>query len=136
MSTNAGSDPESFAKILFRREGGGNKTFFVSADDSRQQLSFEVVRYNFKETAFAFQRPSPENREVFRLVASILSGHARLTGGPAPSAKPTGTWVQLFAVTSQGSMVEITEHNLLDKLMALEGIVEAERAEFPAARQP
>ena len=134
MSTNAGGDPESYAKILFRRDGGGNKTFYVSADESLQQLSFEVVRYNFKETAFAFQRSFPEHREAFMLVRSILSGQRKLSGGGASSTRQTGTWVHLYAVTSLGSMVEITDHAVCDGLMALEKIVEAESAEFPAAR--
>ncbi len=134
MTTNSGGEPESYEKILFRRDGGGNKTFYVTVDNSLQQLSFEVVRYNFKETAFVFQRPLPESRDVFGLVASILSGQTSLTGGAAPSARQTGTWVHLYAVTPQGSTVEITDHKLSAKLMALESIVEAESSEFPASR--
>ncbi len=134
MSKISGGDPESYAKILFRREGGGNKTFYVTADPSLQQLSFDVVRYNFKETSYVFRRSSQEMQDVFGVVASILSGRTALSGMLAPVAKPTGTWVHLFAVTTQGSMVEITDRKLCERLMSLETFVEAESGDFPVAR--
>ncbi len=124
----------SFSRILFRREGGGNKTFFVTADESRQALSFEIVKYNFKDTAHEFERTGPQDREVRSLVSSILSGRTSVEGAAAPPTKPTGSWVHLYAVTPDDAQVEITDPKICQRLMTLESYVEAEQSDLGTPR--
>jgi len=126
--------PESFSKILFRREGGGNKEFYVTVDEARQLLSFDVVKYNFQATSYAFDRPAPEDRETYHLVTSILSGRTPVSGGGSPAAKQTGTWVHMFAVTAQDDRVEITDRRVRERLLALESAVESRQAELSSPR--
>ncbi len=117
-----------FEKLFFRRDGGGNKAFYVSADESGERLLFNVVKYNFKETSYSFDHASGGNDKTCRLVSAILSGKHSVAGSAELPAKPTGTWVHLYAVTAEDALVEITDRNVLDQLMVLERYVEAQHA--------
>ncbi len=129
MMVVGGTPPGPYEKIFFKREGGGNKAFYVKANESQGLLSFDVVRYDFRDTSYTFER-SPETKDdVCKLVSSILSGRLNVAGNVKPGKLPTGTWAHLYAVTPTGSLVEITDQKLRDRLMVLERLVEAQRSE-------
>ena len=124
-----GTPPGPYEKIFFRREGGGNKAFYVKADESQGLLSFDVVRYGFRDTSYTFQRAPETKDDVCKLLSSILSGRLNVAGDVKHVNLPTGTWAHLYAVTSTGSLVEITDPKLRDRLMVLEKLVEAQRSD-------
>lgn len=128
LAITGGAPPGPFEKIFFRRDGGGNKAFYVTADDVQKLLSFDVVKYNFRDTSYTFEQSPDEKDDVCGLITSILSGRLSVAGAHRTATKPTGTWAHLYVVTQTGSLVEITDTNLRERLMILEKLVEAQHA--------
>ncbi|MGA9120597.1 MAG: hypothetical protein WB699_14630 [Bacteroidota bacterium] len=118
-----------FAKIFFKREGGGNKAFFVTTDSAADTVLFKVVKYDFKETEYTFTRPLQEEKHVKRLLTNVLSGNAPRDAESGARQLPTGTWVHIYGVTPSETFVEITDRKLIDGLMVLEEMVEKQHRE-------
>jgi hypothetical protein len=113
-----------FHKILFQRDGGGHKVFFVSLDKAAHMLHFQVTKLNFRDTSYVFSQALPEDDITLKLIDKTIGGQVDLAGDYRQPQLPTGTWLHIYAVTPDDSLVEITNRELRDGLMALEQMVE------------
>jgi hypothetical protein len=113
-----------FDRLYFRREGGGNKAFYVRPGPVARQVTFTVVKYDFKETDLTFSHAVREGDRLEQVVVDVLGGRTPVQGMERQGAHATGSWVHIFGVTPLDQFVEITDRRLIDRLLPLEEVVE------------
>ena len=117
------ADPEGpYESIFFKRDGGGNKEFFVTTD-ATHEIFFKVVKYDFRDTNYTESVFINDNGALSELISRILNNSETITGS-FKQPDTTGTWVSLYVVASNNSMAEITSMRIRDELMILETLVE------------
>jgi len=112
-----------YDKMLFIRNGGGDKVFNVIPTTTADAFQVNVSRLDFQDTTITMtlSRDST-NAIVFDALTKSLCGLKRLTGDFQQSTLPTGSWAYIYIVKGN-TKTEITNTQLRDTLMAFENIV-------------
>jgi hypothetical protein len=117
-------DPlEPTSKILFNREGGGSKEFYVTTNSSHDIIA-NVIRYDFRDTNYTTTVFAEDSGRLSNLISNIMDNKVTITGDFHQSTKPTGTWAYLYVVSVNNTLTEITNTSVRDSLMKLEMMVE------------
>jgi hypothetical protein len=114
---------QTYASILFVRQGGGEKSFYAGTDPVSHKIDMLVTSYDFRDTNYTLSVFVNEGGRLSELISATLQGERTLTGDFRQSTLPTGTWAYLYCVDSSGDSTQITNTALRDSLMALESLV-------------
>ena len=113
-----------YESIFFKRDGGGNKEFYVTTNTSTHEIFFKVVKYDSTDTNYTESVFVSDNGALSELISRVLNNNEILAGDfKKPEAK-TGSWASLYVVASNNGMAEITNTRIRDELMILETLVE------------
>ena len=112
-------------KLLFKRDGGGNKVFYVSINSKTNQIVFNITRLNFRDTTKSFYVSAHDSlNELYGTLKNLFKGKLSVKGNFHQPKVPTGTWVHIFLLPGgKKKMIEITNPALRNNLMKLETIV-------------
>jgi hypothetical protein len=114
-----------YSRLEFKRDGGGNKEFYISRSDFKKSFVVNVTRYNFKDTTFTFNISGIElSGDLVNVLISLFNGRLNINGDFKQSKLPTGTWAHFYLVDKNSLRHEILNKKLRDTLFRLESIVE------------
>jgi hypothetical protein len=113
-----------YESIFFKRDGGGNKEFYVTTNASTHEIFFKVVRYGFRDTNYTESVFVSDNGALSEAISRVLDNHETIAGDFKQPEAITGTWVSLYVVESNNIKAEITNERIRDELMILETLVE------------
>ena len=117
------SPEEPYESILFKRDGGGNKEFYVTTD-ATHEIFFNVVKYDFNDTNYTESVFISDDGALSDLISRILNNKENITGTFNQPESKTGTGASLFVVAPNNRMTEITNSRIRDELMIFETLVE------------
>ncbi len=114
-----------YDKLLFKRDGGGNKVFYVTLKSKPYEIVFRITRLNFRDTTITFSVFADDTlKEMYDTLRNLFSGKVSISGDFRQPKLLTGTWVRIYVLRNgKKKMIEITEPMLREKLMKLEEIV-------------
>lgn len=115
---------KSYTRLEFKRDGGGNKEFFISKSDFKEFVDVNITRYNFKDTSFTIKFSRKElGDDLVKTLSLLLDGRLKISGNYKQSALPTGTWAHFYVVEKNSVKHEILNIKLRDMLFKLENLV-------------
>lgn len=114
---------QTYSKIFFNREGGGNKSFYVTTN-SGHEIIMNVTRYNFRDTNYTTSVFIEDGGRLSNLISNVINNRVTLKGDFKQSELETGTWVYIYVVDDGNIKTEITNSSIRDSLMILEELVE------------
>jgi hypothetical protein len=112
-----------YESIFFKRDGGGNKEFYVTTNGSTHEIFFKVVKYDFRDTNYTESVFVSDNGALSELISRVCNNNETITGD-FKQPDSTGSWASLYVVASNNGMAEITNTRLREELMILEKLVE------------
>jgi hypothetical protein len=113
-------------RLEFRRDGGGNKEFYISKSDFKKSIVVNITRYNFKDTVIAIDINKKELESDFvNTLTSLFNGRVNIQGDYKQSKLPTGTWAHFFMVDKNSKKYEILNRKLRDELFKLERVIDS-----------
>lgn len=113
-----------YESIFFKRDGGGNKEFYVTTNASTHEIFFKVIKYDFRDTSYMESVFVSDNGALSELICRVCNNNETIAGDFKQPEAMTGTWVSLYVVVSNSGMTEITNTRLREDLMVLETLVE------------
>ncbi len=114
-----------YSRIEFKRDGGGNKEFYISRSDFKKSFVVNFTRYNFKDTSFTINISGIElSSDLVNVLISLFNGRLNIDGNFKQPELPTGTWVHFYLIEKKSIRHEILNKKLRDTLLKLESIVE------------
>ena len=122
-NSNVQNDNTTYSKILFKREGGGNKYFYTTTN-SGHEIMLNVTRYDFRDTNYTTSVFVEDSGRLSNLITNVLNNQIPITGDFHQSTMETGTWASLYVVSDDNKLTEITNTTIRDSLMVLESLVE------------
>jgi hypothetical protein len=112
-----------YEKMLFLRQGGGNKSFYVIPTKSTDVFQINLIQIDFRDTTITMTLSKDgATASTFDSLTKTLYGMHELTGNFKPSTLPTGTWAHVYMVKGEDK-IEVTNHELRKTLMSFENIV-------------
>jgi hypothetical protein len=113
-----------YDKMLFIRQGGGDKEFFVLPAAAIDAFQIMINHLNFQDTTITLSvSKDSANAAVFDAFIQTLNGQSQLAGDFTQPALPTGTWAHIYMIKGDVK-TEITNAQLRNTLMGFERIVE------------
>ncbi|MEI6091144.1 MAG: hypothetical protein WCR42_11875 [bacterium] len=114
---------ETYTKILFKRDGGGSKEFYVTTN-SGHEIIMDVTKYKFRDTTYTTLVFVKDEGKLSNLITRVIDHRVVLKGDFKQSELETGTWAYIYVVDEDNNKTEITNTSLRDSLMILETLVE------------
>jgi hypothetical protein len=114
---------DTYAKILFKRDGGGSKEFYVTTN-SGHEIIMDVTKYNFRDTTYTTSVFVEDAGKLSNLITRVINNKVTLKGDFKQSELETGTWAYIYVIDDDNNKTEITNTSLRDSLMILETLVE------------
>jgi uncharacterized protein (DUF2225 family) len=115
-----------YSKILFKRDGGGNKEFYIRTN-SAHEIIMQVTQYNFRDTNYTTSVFVEDEGKLSNLITRVLNNRVTLKGDFKQSELETGTWAYIYVADDDNNKTEITNTALRDSLMILETLIENAR---------
>jgi hypothetical protein len=114
-----------YSHLEFKRQGGGNKEFYISRSEFNKSLIINITRYNFKDTTFSININGKELGDGFtNTLKSLFEGRININGEFKQSKLPTGTWAHFYLIDKNSVKHEILNKKLRDTLFKLESVLE------------
>jgi hypothetical protein len=115
--------PSQYDKMLFIRQGGGDKAFNVLPTKAQGTFQIIINHLDFHDTTITLTLTKDSaNAAVFNVLTKTLDGKYQLTGDFTQPSLPTGTWAHLYMIKGD-IKTEITNTQLRNTLIVLENIV-------------
>jgi hypothetical protein len=114
---------DTYSKIFFKRDGGGNKEFYITTNTGHE-IIMNVTRYNFRDTTYTTSVFVEDAGKLSNLITRVINNKVTLKGDFKQSELETGTWAYIYVIDDDNNKTEITNTSLRDSLMILETLVE------------
>ncbi len=116
----------TYTKIFFNRDGGGNKSFYIT-NTSDNEIIMNVTRYNFRDTNYTKSVFIEDEGRLSNLISKVIKNKINLKGDYKQPDLLTGTWSYFYVVDDENNKTEITNTSIRDSLMVLEVLLEVGR---------